>query len=202
MILFELCGNNEQDPIYQGLEVSNNNRQYDFLKSIVGAALATQRPFLSTHIIKALNFHAITCLHTNAGEYRPCPVYVGNHTPPDHYRVEALMDDLVNMVNRNWEQSDPVTLAAYVLWRLNHIHPFINGNGRTARAACYFVLCVKSGSWLPGTTILPELIRRDRQDYIDALRLVDASLAQGAVDLSPLHVLLSKLITEQLSTQP
>lgn len=200
MILFELCGGNEQDPVYQGLEVSNNNRQYDFLKSIVGAALAIDRPFLSTHIIKALNFHAITCLHTNAGEYRPCPVYVGNHTPPDHYRVEALMDDLVNMVNRNWEVTDSVTLTAYVLWRLNHIHPFINGNGRTARAASYFVLCLKSGGWLPGTTILPELIRRDRQDYVDALRQVDASLVPGPMDLTPLHQLLSKLIAEQLNS--
>lgn len=199
MILFELCAGNEQDPIYQGLEVSNGNRQYGFLRSIVGAALATQRPFLSTHIIKALNFHAITCLHTNAGEYRPCQVYVGNHTPPEHYRVEALMDDLVNMVNRSWELLDPVALSAYVLWRLNHIHPFINGNGRTARAAAYFVLCVKSGGWLPGTTILPELIRHNRQEYVDALQRVDASAAQGPPDLTPLHQLLSRLIAEQLN---
>ncbi len=112
------------------------------------------------------------------------------------------MDDFVNMVNRDWEQSDPVALAALVLWRLNHIHPFINGNGRTARAACYFVLCVKAGGWLPGATILPELIRRDRAEYVDALRLVDESVTQGARDLSPLHELLSKLIREQLATQP
>ncbi|WP_454867534.1 Fic family protein [Pseudomonas farris] len=201
MILFELCDGKEQHPVYQELEVSNGNRQYDFLRSIVGAALAIERPFLSNHIIKALNFHAITCLHTNAGEYRPCQVTVGNHTPPEHYRVEALMDDFVNMVNRSWEQSDPVTLSAFVLWRLNHIHPFINGNGRTARAACYFVLCVKSGFWLPGTTILPELIRRNRPEYVDALQRVDESLTQGPVDLSPLHELLSRLITEQLGTQ-
>jgi prophage maintenance system killer protein len=201
LILFELCGNTEQNPVYQELEVSNGNRQYDFLRSIVGAALAVDRAFLSNHIIKALNFHAITCLHTNAGEYRPCQVVVGNHMPPEHYRVEALMDDFVNIVNRSWEQSDPVTLTAYVLWRLNHIHPFINGNGRTARAACYFVLCVKSGSWLPGTTILPELICRNRDEYVDALQRVDASLPTGKLDLSPLHDLLVRLITEQLSTQ-
>lgn len=201
MILFELCGNTEQNPIYQELEVSNGNRQYDFLRSIVGAALAVDRAFLSNHIVKALNFHAITCLHTNAGEYRPCQVVVGNHMPPEHYRVEALMDDFVNMVNRSWEQSDPVTLAAFVLWRLNHIHPFINGNGRTARAACYFVLCVKSGGWLPGTTILPELICRDRDEYVVALQHVDESLKHGPLDLSQLHGLLSKLISEQLSIQ-
>lgn len=160
-----------------------------------------QRPFLSATILKALNFHAIGCLHTNAGEFRPCQVYVGPHTPPQHYRVEALVEDMVNMVNRLWEAMDPVVLAAYTLWRLNHIHPFINGNGRTARAACYFVLCVKLGGWLPGTTILPELIKRERDRYVEALRNVDASLATPTLDLSPLHTLLGELLNEQISTQ-
>ena len=198
MILFELAGS-EQNPVYQELEVSNGNRQYDFLKSIVHAAVAIQRPFLSEHIIKALNFQAITCLHTNAGEYRPCQVEVGNHRPPEHYRVEALMEDFVNDVNRNWEKTDPVVLTAFVLWRLNFIHPFINGNGRTARAASYFVLCVKIGGWLPGHTILPELIQRERNAYVEALQKVDESLKAGALDLSALHTLLSTLLDEQVN---
>ena len=63
------------------------------------------------------------------------PVTVGDYHPPEHYRVQALMDDFVNNVNRSWENADPVVLATLVLWRLNNIHPFINGNGRTARAA-------------------------------------------------------------------
>ena len=148
MILFELTGS-EDHPAYQALEVANGNRQYDFLRSIVDASLAMGRPFLSQTVIKALNFQAITCLHTHAGEYRPCQVSVGDYEPPQHFRVPALMEDLVNSVNRMWETADPVALAAFVLWRINHIHPFINGNGRTARAASYFVLCVKIGGWLP-----------------------------------------------------
>jgi prophage maintenance system killer protein len=197
MILFELT-NSEQHPAYQALEISNGNRQYDFLRSVVSAALAIERPFLSAHVLKALNFHAITCLHTNAGEYRPCAVTVGSHQPPDHYRVEALMEDFVNSVNRMWESTDPIVLAAIVLWRLNHIHPFINGNGRTARAACYFILCLKLGGWLPGKTILPELIRQKREEYVAALQLADKSLESGKLDLSALHELLSKLMEEQI----
>lgn len=197
MILFDLVGG-EDHPAYQELEVANGNRQYDFLRSLVVASLAVDRPFLSQHILKALNFQAITCLHTSAGEYRPCPVHVGAYTPPDHYRVGPLMDDFVNYVNRNWEGSDPVVLASFVLWRLNYIHPFINGNGRTARAAAYFVLCLKAGGWLPGVTILPELLRRRRDDYVAALQQVDASLPN--LDLGPLHALLSALLNEQLDT--
>lgn len=198
MILYELVGS-EQHPVYQALEISNGDRQYDFLRAIVTAALAIQRPFLSSHLIKALNFHAITCLHTHSGEYRPCAVTVGDYNPPDHYRVEALMDDFVNSINRMWETSDAVVLASLVLWRLNHIHPFINGNGRTARAASYFVLCVKAGNWLPGKTILPELIRRERDAYVAALKQVDQSLTTGVLDITPLHKLLSDLLTEQIN---
>lgn len=200
MILFELT-NSEDHPAYQALEIANGNRQYDFLRSVVLASLQVERPFLSQHVIKALNFQAITCLHTNPGEYRPCPVRVGEYHPPEHFRVAALMDDFVNIVNRQWEIADPVALATYVLWRLNNIHPFINGNGRTARAACYFVLCLKAGSWLPGATILPELIRRNRPAYVDALRTADQGYSEsGNPTLEPLFSLISQLLSEQLQT--
>jgi len=110
------------------------------------------------------------------------------------------MDDFVNYVNRNWEATDPVVLASYVLWRLNYIHPFINGNGRTARAACYFVLCVKTGKLLPGKKSLPELISENRTLYIDAIKKADKSIPSGALDLSELHGLLSRLLDEQINS--
>jgi len=107
------------------------------------------------------------------------------------------MYDFVNTVNRNWEASDPVVLASFVLWRLNHIHPFINGNGRTARAACYFVLCLKLGALLPGEKILPELLTENRDRYVEALQKVDASLPE--LDLTPLHSLMSELLDQQVA---
>lgn len=199
MIVYELT-NTEAHPAYQELEVSNGIRQYDFLRSMVSASMALGRPFLSQHLLKALNFHAITCLHTNAGEFRPCEVTVGSHIPPAHYRVQAQMDDFINMVNRRWETSDSVALATFVLWRLNHIHPFINGNGRTARAACMFVLCVGSGGWIRGEPILPELLKQNRQEYVAALKVADGSLAAGNLDLSVLHALVSRLLEQQVNS--
>jgi fido (protein-threonine AMPylation protein) len=201
VILHDITGT-ENHEIYRRLEISNGNRQYDFLRSLVEISLAVGRPFLSSAIIKALNFQAITCLHTSAGEYRPCPVTVGEYRPPDHYQVHDLMDDFINQVNRQWENTDAVALASFVLWRLNYIHPFINGNGRTARAASYFVLCVAAGQWLPGKTILPELIRRDREKYVEALKRVDSSVSGGSLDLAALHSLISKLLEEQLVVEP
>lgn len=197
MLLFEIT-NNENNESYKSLEVSNGSRQYDFMRSIVAASIEMERPFLSQVVIKALNYHAIVCLHAYAGEYRPCEVTVGAYNPPAHFRVQALMDDFVNNVNRYWEEWDAIALAAYILWRINYIHPFINGNGRTARATSYFALCLKSGGWLPGATILPELLRKNREEYVEVLADTDKTFLDGKLDLQPLVNLLSRLLTEQL----
>ncbi len=199
MIVFEIV-NREDNQVYKDLEQENGERHYDFLRSVVLSSIALQKPFLSADIIKALNFHAIACLHIHSGEYRPCEVHVGNYQPPEYIRVRALMDDFVNTVNRAWDSTEPLALAAYVLWRLNYIHPFINGNGRTARASCYFVLCMKLGSWLPGAVILPELIHRHRENYVVALQKADESWQNGTLDLTLLHDLLAELLQEQLDT--
>ena len=168
MILSEICGTNA--PAYEVLTRQNLTRQYDFLESIIAAALAVQLPLISRTLICALNYHAISCLHSHAGQFRPCDVDVGRFTPPAHYRVPTLMDDFVNEVNRRWETANPVRLASYCLWRLNYIHPFINGNGRTARALCYCVICLKAGGLLPGFPLLPELIRQNRPALVEHLR--------------------------------
>ena len=202
MILFELAGGTEDHPAYRALEWENGERHYGFLKSAVEAALAVDRPFLSQTLVKAINFHAIACLHTSAGQFRPCEVIVGTHRPPQHYRVGDLMDDFVNVVNRRWDEWSALRLGAYVLWKLNHIHPFINGNGRIARAACYFVLCLKFGGWMQGAPILPELLQRpeNRSRYVDALRAADATIQDAEIDLEPMMELMADLLTEQLNS--
>jgi Fic family protein len=197
MFVCELVGHDESNPVYSDLSIGNLDRQYDFTRSIVLASIALKRPLLSLEVIRALNYHAISCLHPNAGEWRPCKVTVGEYTPPAFHQVPGLMQMFVDEVNRNWETADPVLLAAFVLWRLNHIHPFINGNGRTARVACYFVLCLKLGGWPDTDVILPELIKANRDDYVQALKEVDASIASG-LDLAPLHAFLTKLLNEQM----
>jgi Fic family protein len=199
MILYELIGT-EDHPAYQDLSIDNLERQYDFLRSIVNAAIALERPMISSAIICALNAHAISCLHVNAGQFRPCDVTVGEYKPPEHFRVQELMNAFVNEVNHDWETVDIVALATFVLWRLNFIHPFINGNGRTARALCYFVICVKAGGLLKGETTLPELIRANRDEYVTLLQAADAAFKKRDSNyLEDLHVFLTRLLNEQLN---
>jgi hypothetical protein len=199
--LYELT-NGEDDHVYRALDIANRSRQYDFLKSIVTAALSTRHSLLSENIIKALNFHALACLRANAGEYRQSEVSVkGGFKPPESYRVPELMDGFIEAVHKNFEQSDPIALATFVLWRLSNIHPFINGNGRTARAASYFVLCAKAGGWISGDPILPELLMRHRGEYMQSLKIADASFrAGGRPKLKPLQGLITRLLNKQLTT--
>lgn len=137
MVLFELVNQDESNSVYSNLAASSLMRQYGFVDSLIVASLGIDWCKVSSGMIRALNHHAIACLHVNAGEYRPCEVTVGNHTPPPAYLVPSLMDEMVIDLNRYWDTFDGLVLGAYGLWRLNWIHPFINGNGRTARALCY-----------------------------------------------------------------
>jgi Fic family protein len=55
--------------------------------------------------------------------------------------VADEVQSLCEYINDNWQST--VHLAAYVLWKMNWIHPFADGNGRTARAVSYVVLSIR-----------------------------------------------------------
>lgn len=116
--------------------------------------------------------------------------------PPMHIRVPSLMDDMVNRVNRWWTEFTPISLAAHVLWRINWINPFVNGNGRTGRAASYFAICTHTGYWLAGTPILPEGLK-GHPEYYSALKMADAGHG-----LARLESVITELLLDQGKLQP
>ena len=93
MILMNILGQ-EAHPAYQDLMISNLDRLYALLRSLVVASVAVNRPLLSVDVIKALNYHAIACLHPNAGEWRPGEVSVGDYVPPKFHQVPIMMNML------------------------------------------------------------------------------------------------------------
>jgi Fic family protein len=83
------------------------------------------------------------------------------------------------------------------MWRLNWIHPFAGGNGRTSRAVSYLVLCAKLGYRIPGTKTIPDQIVDCRAPYYEAL---DAALEKGSIDVRGMEALLTNMLAVQLSS--
>lgn len=101
-------------------------------------------------------------------------------------------------INSEWSGATAIHLAAYVMWRVNWIHPFFGGNGRTARALSYLVLCAKLGFRLPGNKTIPDLIVESREPYYTALRRADAAWSGGELDLTEMESLMESLLADQL----
>src|SRR5271163_3389572 len=134
------------------------------------------------------------------GRYRREPIYVGNHIPPHFKDVANEMDRFFSVVHENWTiMTHPTELPAYALWRLNWIHPFVEGNGRTARAACYYLICMRYGQLLPGKKIVPERIRENRAPYYAAPKAADERWEMGDFDVNQLADYLGSLLIGQLA---
>ena len=189
----------EDNPdLYTQVQERNLLRQYDLLTNCVEIGLQHGPAALDKYTLWAFNHVAVANISQHGGRFREEPIYVGNHIPPHFKDVPELMDRFISFIHENWYNCTPTQLAAYGLWRLNWIHPFTEGNGRTARATCYYLLCARSGGLLPGRKIVPERVRDDRQPYYDALRAADQAWDAGHLDLSEMETYLARLLEAQL----
>ncbi len=193
MQLFGAIGKPEDHPDYRFLEAKNYSRYYEFLEDLIPIAVQDKHR-LSHNLVQAINFHTIAGLHKDAGDYRQGPVWVGGRECPNYTLVLQMMEDSINRINGQWESGGLLEVAAEVLWRVNFIHPFSNGNGRTARALCYYTICTRSGSQLPGTPFPHVLATQRYGEYVDCL--LDAYNGDSA----PLVALLNSVLTQQLTS--
>lgn len=181
-------------------EARNGLRQFDEVIEQIEFWLHPERPFkLRPSAILSLHRKALEGISSFAGVWRPTAIEIGGsrHTPPPAHLVPELIENMCDYVNDNWTRS-PVHLSAYSLWRMNWIHPFVDGNGRTARAVSYLILCVRLGYRLPGTKTIPEQIAKDKTPYYKALEAADVRETERKLDLSEMEALLESLLAVQL----
>jgi fido (protein-threonine AMPylation protein) len=189
----------EHEALYDRVQEQNLLRQYDLLTNCIEIGIEKGIDAFDKYAMWALNYAAVSNICQLGGRYREGPIYVGSHVPPHFREVPPHMDQFFSLIHENWDVIDsPTTLAAYALWRLNWIHPFIEGNGRTARAACYYLICVRHGELLPGRKIVPERIREARKPYYAALKAADAAWESGHFDVSELDGYLQGLLKAQV----
>jgi Fic family protein len=184
-------------------EARNGLRQYDAGIAIIQTALERPPFKLRPSMILTLHREALRGISSFAGNFRPGGVEIekSKHSPPDAHLVPELVEDLCDYVNEKWNESSPLHLGAYCMWRLNWIHPFADGNGRTSRVLSYVVLSARAGALLPGTPTIPYYIVENRAPYFAALDAADDVLKnKGKIDLSKMEELLGALLAKQLTS--
>jgi hypothetical protein len=192
----------EDKNLYDRVQERNLARQYDLLINCVEIGIIQGVRAFDKYLLWLLNAAAVSNISQFSGRFREEPVYLKDHKPPHFEKVPHLMDQFTSTVQENWYEWSEYTLAAYVLWRLNWIHPFIEGNGRTARAACYYALCVKFGGLPGGKIILPERIRHDRDPYYEALSEADVAWEDGELKFPKMEDYIARLFDEQVMDFP
>lgn len=144
------------------LEVINHKDAILFLEELV----KSDEP-LSEWNIK--NLHRLILKNIddeNAGAYRTENVIISGakHRPPEHYLVKEQMEQMVNLYNEEWLKFHPVERAALLHGEFVKIHPFVDGNGRSARLLLNFELMKNNYP--------PMIIKKEmRPQYYDALDL-------------------------------
>lgn len=161
-----------------------------------------------------LDFHKITVggIYRCAGEYRTAAfdeqadgrgisISDSGHTPPPAALVPGYVHSMIERLNADARAGvSPTLRAAYALWRTNWIHPFPGGNGRTARALTYLILCLDYGRMMPGVPTVPMIVCERRDEYIAALKHADATEREGSADLSLMETLVSSAAEAQLGS--
>lgn len=140
----------------------------DAAMKYINATLVNQSGFITMNDI--LEIHKRVLGHVDpieGGHYRRTQVYVGGHVPPGPGDLTNLMGRFEQWLNSPQAQSmHPVRLSALAHYKLVHIHPFIDGNGRTSRLLMNTIL-MRSG-YPP--VIIP---KHQRHKYYDFLQLAN-----------------------------
>jgi Fic family protein len=142
------------------LEATNHAAAFDWIKGLAKkkSRQIDEKIILEIHrlILKSID-------DENAGSYRRVSVRIAGSTVilPNPAKVPTLMTEFCRWLGKKSKQH-PAERAAEAHYRLVTIHPFVDGNGRTARLLMNLIL-MQSG--YPLAIVRPE----DRLAYIDAL---------------------------------
>ena len=183
-------------------EASNGVDQIDYIANLVNEYHVSE--LRESHVLE-LHRLAVWDIYPCAGQFRDARFGIAisdsDHTPPEAAFVPSLVREAIDHINETRTTKAAMERAAYALWRFNWIHPFPGGNGRTARALAYLILCMEKGMMLPGTPTTPTLIHQRKPEYVSALKVADAGVVRdGTPDLSAMSEFLRQVVTRQVAS--
>ncbi len=160
-------------PLRDHFEAVGHAEAFDLLFSLAKRREVTEAGILKLH---RLFFYRID--PKEAGYYRKVPAIITGATielPPPS-KIKAVMQEFVAGIPERRAGVHPVVFAALLHLSLVTIHPFVDGNGRTARLLMNLAL-VQDGY---PVTIIPPVVR---SNYIEALKSSNAGDSQPFVNL-------------------
>lgn len=87
------------------------------------------------------------------------------HTPPPHHELTGLISDLCRFFNEDGSNFiHPIIKGIIIHFMIGWIHPFTDGNGRTARALFYWYM-LKKGYWLTEYLSISRIIKDTKVQY-------------------------------------
>lgn len=91
------------------------------------------------------------------------------HHPPSSIEIEKLIEDLCTFFNQDKKDVfiHPIIIGCIIHFIVGFIHPFVDGNGRTARALFYWYL-LRRGYWLTEYLSISRLILKSKAQYTRA----------------------------------
>ncbi len=87
------------------------------------------------------------------------------HTPPKHQEIEKLINELCEFFNNEQKTFiHPIIKGIIIHFMIGWIHPFTDGNGRTARTLFYWYM-LKNGYWLTEYLTISTIIKDTKNQY-------------------------------------
>lgn len=146
------------------LEARNHPDAIDYVEQLAQkGATIKQDDILKVHALLMRDID-----DQNAGKYRTGQVRVAGATfmPPSAEKIQPMISDLLQTLSKNPDESRPIELATFFHHKFVYIHPFLDGNGRTARLLMNVILMRHD---YPFTVLL----KVDRPKYLRALSEAD-----------------------------
>ena len=152
--------------LVEHLEIIGHSEAIEYLEDIIENNVElTEREIKNIHSLVTKDIENV-----NSGAYRNNAVYISGskHIPPQPYLVSEKMEELMLWYNNESKNIHPIERAAILHGEFVSIHPFIDGNGRTARLLLNFELMKNN---YPAIIIEIE----EREKYFDALEVGNLS---------------------------
>lgn len=174
--------------LQEHFEVINHSEAISYIEDQV-----TQTAELDERTLKTIHHLILKNIDDeNAGRYRSINVRISGsqHEPPHFLQVENAMQELFDWYNQEKDRLHPVELAALFHFKFVYIHPFADGNGRTARLLMNLILMSHGYP--------PAIVKAENSQRLTYYEVLETASIQG--NTQPFIELITQCVEESLTT--